>query len=105
MWLNMWLKMWLKMAKDVAKDEVPLVEIPPEFFTIDQQQGLAALAYPLRRHIENAGQMPLISILGSTKTKTVVRINRGLANDNQIPAFPFDRDGSGGKKLKPPARR
>jgi hypothetical protein len=49
--------------------------------------------------------MPLISILGSTKTKTVVRINRGLVNDKQIPAFPFDRDGSGGKKLKPPARR
>jgi hypothetical protein len=39
-------------AKDVAKDEVPLVEIPPEFFTIDQQQGCGSGLSPAKAHRE-----------------------------------------------------
>lgn len=118
-------------AQPMAKHEMPLVEILPEFFSIYQNQRLAALACGLRRHIENTRHAPRISIF-SSPNKTPVRINRGLLNDNQIPALPLSRglnitedishrgllrivkarpcsgpgrDGSGGKKLKPAANR
>jgi hypothetical protein len=76
----------------MAENKIPLVEILPEFVTIYQKQGLAALAYGLRRYIGNARHLPPISILGSSKSKTQFRINRSVLNDNQIPVFSLGRE-------------
>jgi hypothetical protein len=76
----------------VAENKISLIEILPEFVAIYQKQGLAALAYGLRRYIRNARHLPLISICGLSKSKTQFRINWGVLNDNQIPVFSLGRE-------------
>ena len=79
-------------AWPVAENKISLIEILPEFVAIYQKQGLAALAYGLRRYIRNARHLPLISICGLSKSKTQFRINWGVLNDNQIPVFSLGRE-------------